>query len=134
MKRFSLCMLALVASFAPKLGLAQTSPVCPGEHPYVRGSVLAHISYDRTRQAYGLTAVDTTHFRLLTDPGDTAVCQRFRSTVNYSPGWTTTDMAWSYYTADGFYFVAGVPTKVGSGYGLLLIFDSAFNRKAAILL
>jgi hypothetical protein len=134
MKRLALCMLALLASVTPKLGLAQTSPACPGEVPYMRGAVVVRIGDDRIRRDYGLTAVDTTHVRLLTDPGDAAVCQRFRSNVNYSPAWTTSDMAWAYYYANGFYFVAGVPTNAGTGHGLLLIFDSSFNEKGGMLL
>jgi hypothetical protein len=137
MKRSTLSLLVLLLAglFIPKTGLAQASPACPASSDgLTRGAVLVRIGDARIRSDFGLTAVDTTHLRALADPGDTTVCQRFRSTVNYSPDWTTTDMEWSYYAADGFYFVAGVPTRVGAGYGLLLIYDSSFNRKAAILL
>jgi hypothetical protein len=134
MKRVLTFLFVVLAATGAKAALAQSSPACPANDSWVRGSVIARISDDRIRRDDGLGAVDTLHLRTLTDPSDTTVCQRFRSTTNYSPTWTDSTMTWSYYTADGFYFVAGRPTRVGSGYGILLIFDSAFNRKDAVLL
>jgi hypothetical protein len=128
MKLLALSLLAVVAGASPHSDLARSTPACPTDDVYMRGAVLTRISDPDIRRDIGLTAVDPSHLRVLSDPADTAACQTLRGLTNVSPDWVETTMTWSYYTADGYYFAAGSPNTAGTDTGLLFVFDSGWRR------
>jgi hypothetical protein len=61
-----------------------------------------------------------------------SACRVLRGFTNLSPTWVNATMTWSFYTADGYYFAIGIPNTHGTDGGILLVFDPAWHRVAAL--
>jgi hypothetical protein len=109
-----------------------TTGLCPADDIYLRGSVADLVSNSRVRSNLGMTAVDPSHLRPLSDAGDGTACQKLQTLAVAGPEGVSS-VIWSYYTADGFYFAAVRSAAVG-GYGAIYIFDSEWSRKEVVLL
>ena len=126
-----LAVISVMAVALPRAVAAQA--VCPTEGNATRAKVvrlLTSQSRAELRQQYGLTNVDPAHLVLLTDAVNGAACQQLRDIVK--PGQSGRyPQVFSYYYADGFYFVAFawvVPAgQVWTAYAPVMVFRSDFT-------
>jgi hypothetical protein len=134
MNLLALGVLALMAGATPQPTHSRSTLTCPPDDEGLRSAVLTRISNPRMRTIAGLTAVDPAHLRALADPSDASACQTLRGLTNLSPAEVPATMTWAYSTAAGYYFAAGIPNTSGTRPGILLVFDSSFNRISALTL
>jgi hypothetical protein len=134
MKPLALSVLVVMAGTTHQAYHSKSALTCPPDDEGLRSAVLTRISNPRLRTIAGLTAVDPAHLRALADPADASACQTLCGLTNLSPAEVPATMTWAYSTADGYYFAAGIPNTSGTRPGILLVFDSSFNRISALTL
>lgn len=80
--------------------------------------------------------VDASSLRVLTDGLDYTVCQRLTTILTNGTRNAPPPEPWVYFTASGFYFVSSWAhaqplSNYTTGYGHVMVFDSAFNLLGA---
>lgn len=84
------------------------------------------------RARTGTGNVSTASVRLLTDPSDSVACRSLTRFISNGARSDPPSPVWVYFTAGGFYFVSQwTPARslanASTGYGTVMVFDSAFN-------
>lgn len=143
----ALILAVLFATFAPATSAAALlAPVagqaqCTADDTLAREGVVELLTSQALasfRQEYGITQVDPSHLRLLTDAQDAALCSQLRNRVNLASNtdYQPYNPRPVYYKADGFIFVA-VALTPPSGHVLtmqtpLAVLDSSLNVRGVI--
>lgn len=114
--------------------------VCPAEAASIR-EVAQHFltapAHQPSRTAVGVGDGAAPQLRLLTDSQDSYACSRLNE--EFGASGQAGEWAWSYYTADGYYFVA---TKhIGSasgaqrvGFAPFAVYNASFQRVGGFLM
>lgn len=144
MKHRSYCLalaISLTLVALPGTGQAQRTGApreCPAVDPSGSRQVMRAMTQERLawfRRKYGLTGVNVTHFRVLTDQNNAPICAKLNA---YYAKSIFSKAPWkrSYYALDGIYFASFIDTtnpKTGPVHlSHFAVFDGALHLTATL--